>query len=488
MNKIIPALVIALLASSVSLAQHDFKFQVKGISDTTVYLANYFAGKMYYNDTTRADKNGVIRFKGEETKQGGIYAVIFPDNKTYFEVVVNEPVIEMNTSFNNPIEDMKVIKSEENKAFYAYMAFVKTVQKDITGIQGKLASAEGQDKKDLEAQLKKAQDDADAYRKNYIKENEGLLAAKVLNTSLEIEVPEFKNEAGEEDQQAKYYYYKAHYFDNVDLGDDRLLHTPVLSKKVEYYLTKLTPQTPDSVCAAIDYLVSQTADSSLMFKYIIQYSTNTFQKSDIMGMDAVFICIAEKYYASNRVWWLEEDKMNDILDMYYTRKNLIIGARAENIILPDLKGEWKSLYDVKSKYTVVLFWSPTCGHCKKEMPKFIELYAKKDSLNLEIYAISTEFENEELVKFIAEGKLGDWINVSDNPEINKNAQQYLREEKTTLNSLNFRDFWDIYSTPQVYVLDENKNIIAKKIMAEQVPDFIGKYEKQQADKAAGKLN
>lgn len=488
MRHILLTFSLFLAASLHSYAQHNFKFKVKGLADTTVYLANYFAGKPYYNDTTTVDKNGVFYFKGEEDKQGGIYLVVFPDKQTYFEVVVNEPEIEMETTLNSPVANMKVIKSEENKAFYSYMSFVQEVQKKITKLQGEIASAEGDKKKELEKALAAEQDAADAYRLKYIADNKGLLAAKVLDTSMEIEVPDFKTETGEEDQEAKYYYFKAHYFDNVDLGDDRLLHTPVINKKIEYYLTKLTPQTPDSICNAIDYMTSQTADSSLMFKYIIQYSTNHFQKSDIMGLDAVFVCIAENYYAQNKAWWLDEKKTEEILDLYYTRKNLIIGAPAENIILPDLTGEWKSLYDVDAKYTVVLFWSPTCGHCKKEMPHFKELYAKKDSLNLEIYAISTELENEDFVKFKEDGKLGDWINVSDTPEINKNAQQYLREQKTTLNSLNFRDFWDIYSTPQVYILDADKRIIAKKIMAEQIPDFIGRYEQQQAAKAKAKTN
>ena len=31
--------------------------------------------------------------------------------------------------------------------------------------------------------------------------------------------------------------------------------------------------------------------------------------------------------------------------------------------------EIKRLYDINSKYTLLIFYSPDCGHCKKVVPK-----------------------------------------------------------------------------------------------------------------------
>ena len=41
-----------------------------------------------------------------------------------------------------------------------------------------------------------------------------------------------------------------------------------------------------------------------------------------------------------------------------------------------------------------------------------------------------------------------------------------------MESLNFRDTYDIFSTPQVYLLDNDKKILAKKLSAEQLDDII----------------
>ena len=480
MNKAFITFIFSSLFTFQAVAQHDFTFRVNGISDTTVYLANYYGGKMYYNDTTVADAKGVIHFKGKETKPGGIYAVVFPDNKTYFEVVVNEPKIEMTTTFIDPVANMIVNESEENKAFYTYMKFVTATQKKLMGLSKEKEETKNEKEKEkITAEIKQEQELAETFKAAYLEKNKDLFAAKVLRTSDDVNVPEFKDAEGKMEDEKRYIYYKAHFLDNVDLTDDRLLRTPVLNQKIATYVEKLTPQVPDSICASVQYLTSKTSDTSLIYKFIVQYATNTYEKSDIMGMDAVFVCIAENYYSNGKAYWLEEDKTKEIVDMYNVRKNLIVGKKAENIILMDVDSNWRSMYDIKSKYTVLIFWDPNCGHCKKEMPKLKEFYTDWKSKGVEVYSVSTEFDNKDWPKYIKE-KGYTWIDVSDNPEINKNAYKYIQEGKTTLNSLNFRDYWDIFSTPQFYLLDENKVIIAKKINAEQLPDFIKSYEDRQA--------
>ena len=71
--------------------------------------------------------------------------------------------------------------------------------------------------------------------------------------------------------------------------------------------------------------------------------------------------------------------------------------------------------------------------------------------------------------------------VSDTPEINKNAYEYLQKGVTTLNSLNFRDVYDIYSTPVVFILDKDKKIIGKRLGVEQIEDFIKDVEKMKKE-------
>ena len=80
----------------------------------------------------------------------------------------------------------------------------------------------------------------------------------------------------------------------------------------------------------------------------------------------------------------------------------------------------------------------------------------------------TEFDKEEWKKFITEQKTGDWINVAD---INHDT------EGNPVASSNWRDKYDINSTPVVYLLDEEKKILAKRITHTQIVDIISRLEK-----------
>ena len=95
--------------------------------------------------------------------------------------------------------------------------------------------------------------------------------------------------------------------------------------------------------------------------------------------------------------------------------------------------------------------------------------------------MGTEFENKDWKKYIKKNELP-WINVSDNPEINANAQELMRKRETTPQSLNFRDTYDIFSTPKVYLLDENKKIIATKLMPEQMGEYLDHLIQEKKEK------
>ena len=90
---------------------------------------------------------------------------------------------------------------------------------------------------------------------------------------------------------------------------------------------------------------------------------------------------------------------------------------------------------------------------------------KDQNIDIEFIAIGTNLENKKWKDFIKAKNLN-WINVSDFPEANENAKEYIYQKRvTTLGSLNFRLTYDIFSTPQVYLIDKEKTIIGKKLNA-----------------------
>ncbi len=464
--------------------EFNLQFRIKGLQDTIIFMANYYGGKQYYKDTADVNNEGYFSFSGMKDYPSGIYMMVLPDRKSYFEFIINETEFTMETERGNLVNAMKIKGSKENEAFYQYMQYLSDKQGEAKPIKEELGKTDDDKKvEELKEKLNQLDKEVKAWQKDFLETNKETFAAKVFSTTPDPEIPEdLPIKEGEDADKAKFKYFRNHYLDNIDFSDDRLVRTPIYHNKLEYYIKKLTPQIPDSINKAADNIIGKAKASDELFKYSVHYITNTYEKSKIMGMDAVFVHMVENYYMSGEAFWVDSTNLGKISERAMTLKPLLLNKVAQNIILPDTGGKWHNLHSIDAKYTVLYFWDSGCGHCKKATPKLKKFYEDfKDEYKMEVFAVGTELEIKDWKKYVKDNKLP-WINVSDTPEINKNAYDYLAKGVTTLNSLNFRDVYDIYSTPVVYILDKDKKIIGKRLSVEQIEDFIKDMEKLEKEK------
>ncbi len=469
---------ISLLAQKSPITS-SIKVKVDGLKPKdTLFLAGYNGPKQYFKDTAIISSTGIATFESNPQYPGGIYSVVMPDKRTYYEFIMAEPSFYMETKYGDfdvLKDNVKVKDSPENQIFFDYQHFISQKLKQSKPYRDVLSDSLAPETKKNEAkeQLKKVDQEVIEYKKNLFTQKPDAFITKVLQISQEPEIPNEwpKKDNGQPDSSFPRRYYLQHYWDNVDLKDDRLLRTPVLHGKMEKYITQIIVQHPDSINKAADELLNKARGSKDIFRHIVQFITNHYEKSQIMGMDAVFVHMGENYYMSGEAYWADSTMISKISERVRKTKPTLIGKKTPNIILQDTtEKNWVNLYkDIKAKYTILYFWDSGCGHCKKETPRLKELYKKYKSFGIEVLAVGTEFETKEWKKYIRDNKL-DWINVSDNPEINKNAYNYLNI--TTIESLNFRDTYDIYSTPRVFLLDEDKKILAKRIGVEQLEELL----------------
>lgn len=493
MTRLYPLLFLALLSFSLAgqapVRNYSFRFKINNLPDTidsAAYLANYYGGKQYYYDTAAFEKGGILTFSGDSIK-GGIYSIILSDRKSYFEFVVNEPRIDMETTVGDFIKTMKVKESVENKPFYEYLVFIEDKSTAAETLSKKLETAGEGEKEGLQTELGKIDKEVGDYKTKFISEHPDLFVSKVFKASAEPEIPEYTEiEDKDARQKKRYQEFKRLYLKDVDFTDERLLRTPVLANKMTYYITKLTVQSPDSINKEADMLAERARPNKEVYKYVVHTITSKYEDSKVMGMEAVLVHMGQKYYCNGQAWWLNEKKLEEFCDRVDHMAPLLIGNPAVDLILADTAGNWKRLYDVNARFTVLFFWDPGCGHCKKVLPKLKEFYDIYKTKGVEVFAVCTELENEEWIKYVKKHNL-DWINVSDSPEINKNAQELMLKGVTTIESLNFRDTYDIFSTPKSFLLDKNKKIIATKLMPEQLGEFIDHRLDEDAESASKKV-
>jgi len=440
---------------------YQLDFQVTGaIKDSTAYLANYFGKQLYYNDTTIIGANGKFTFKKDRFLEPGKYAVVLQNNGIkFFEFIVEEKQVSMKTDTTDLIGNMEVIKGENNKVFYDYVRFLNDQKKEAEKLRKERDEAEkDKDKEKITDKLIEIDKAVKAYQQDIVDDHGDLLIGQIVNMNLDVEVPDPpKNEDGTIDSTFQYYYYKNHYFDRINLQNDALVRTPSFHNKLDQFFNKVLLQHPDTICAAIDRLVEPLDQMSDMFKYIVNTAINNYNQSKIMGMDAVFVCLGEKYYMSGKAFWADSATVAKIAEKVTKLSPILVGKKAPYISLPDHpEKKIVDLYKVPAEFTALVFWDSGCGHCKKEMPKLKELYAKYGGKRFEVYAVGTELERDKWEKYIDEKDYNDWINVSDTPE---------RPHP-------FRTLYDIYATPKVFLLDKDKKIIAKQIGVEQLGEIL----------------
>jgi thiol-disulfide isomerase/thioredoxin len=405
---------------------------------------------------------------------GGIYLIVMP-SKTYFEILVNKTGqrFTVETDTLDFIGKMKVKGSPDNELFSEYQKFIRGKTNESANVKARMdANKDNKDStKVLQEKMGALDKEVKDYRFKVMREQPDAMLTMIFKTMQEPEVPDYpRDEKGNViDSAFKYYYYKAHFWDYVDFSDDRMLRTPIFQGKIKTYTNQLTPQHPDSIIASVDTIITKARANKEVFKYCVATLANHYETSKIMGFDKVFVHIAEKYYLTKEAYWADSILQAKIHERVEKIKPNILGTPAHDLIMPDTSFKLRRLYDIKAKYTVLTFWDPTCSHCKKEIPALAQYYdsVRAAGLSFEVFSVGIESDIEEWKKFIREHKLK-WINVSD-----------------LYNNTKFRNYYDIYSTPVIYLLDEKKKIIAKRLDTEKIREFIDNMQKRE-NKETGK--
>ncbi|HON52298.1 MAG TPA: redoxin domain-containing protein [Bacteroidales bacterium] len=485
MKRILLSLAVLCIIST-TFAQNKMRVevQVKGLQDTTLILGYHYGSKKLVADTIRVDSKGKGVFKRDTLMDAGLYLVLTP-NMRYFEIILDkDQEFKVTTDTADLFTNLKFEGSVDNQVFLDYQNKSSDLYKkrkpvfdklkwyydikDTTIYSKKQREIQRDSIKILQNQLETIRKEMIAYEDGIIKAYPTSLLSSILLCTRELDIPDYpRNEKGEiTDSLFKYTYMKNHYFDKVQLGDSRLLRTPVYEMKIENYFDRELLQIPDSIIPEVDKLMGKILEQEKkgyegkMYYYTLHHMFMKYQNPKYMGLDNIFVYIMEQYYLKKKLpakVIADTAYMAKIEKRYNEMSKNRIGIKAPNFVAYSNKDEWMQLNSIQADYIVLYFWDTDCGHCKKTIPEWHDLYVQNEFKKKGVACILfyTQTEMEQWKKFIVDKGLDDCINVFD-----------------PYQNTNFRQNYDIYSTPVSYVLDKNKKIIAKRIPPETIVDLL----------------
>mgnify|MGYP006280242279 CR=1 FL=1 len=459
------ALLITLAAPARDAGNCNIGLELKGNGSSFVSLAYHLGDKQYIQDTIYTDEQGMASYRSEEPLKQGLYMIVFPDNNMFELIMSGDQVFSIYCDRDDIINSLRFTGSEENTVFTEYRKKWMAFQKEAAEYRGLINNMSNADSaRILQLRLKNAEEDILEYIESTAAAHEGSLLSSMLYSMLPLQVPEFDvtGISGNRDSlrwAMGYNYSKEHFFDNTDLADPRLMRTPIIHNKLKTYFSSVLIQAPDSVISGIRLVASEAEADPETFRYVIAYIFNHFRDSRVMGHDAIIVMLADEYYLNGKAGWADEQFLENLRkDVAALRPNLI-GTKAADLTMQTFAGMHRSVHDISAEFTVLYFWEPNCGHCSEATPLLRDFYTASRDRGVEIFAVCTQSNKEEWEEYITEHEL-EWINGWD-----------------PVRTTRYDYYYNVKATPLIYVLNSDKEIIAKNIPADRLAEFIDNYRR-----------
>jgi thiol-disulfide isomerase/thioredoxin len=432
----------------------ELKIELKNYGNDTIILGNYFGDKQVVKDTLYSkDRKNFVWVEDSLVKPGMYMLLLKPSNQiAQFFIDGKDRKITMAVDMDN-INDIRFKGSEMNSDFYKYLVYLKdlrpladTLRKQITASE----TATGTKDAKLMNKLNELDLGVKELQTKFIEKHKGSLFALLLNSSREVEIPDFQG-TEEEKKYKRFLYYKEHFFDFMDFHAEGMVRTPFISQKFDTYLSKLTNQDPDSLIRAIDFLLLKVKHDTESYRYFLASYLNKYGQMKIVGQDAIYVHLVDNYYAKGETPWVTQENINKMIENADELRPILIHKTMPDFTTYLQNGDGINLHSVKSEYTIVIFWAPDCGHCKKIMPSVVSFYENYKDKGVKIFSVCTKGGDKTTTCWpaIEEKKMQGFINTADE------YQRYNAKVR-------------IKSTPKIFILDTNKKILIKDISGEEI--------------------
>ncbi|MBR4483555.1 MAG: hypothetical protein IKS58_06245, partial [Paludibacteraceae bacterium] len=294
----------------------EIQIRAKQLAGENILLAYYYFGQVYVKDSLQLDSKGKGTFKSKEKYPQGLYAICVKRAPVLDLILGGDQTMTVKIDTTAHYENITVEGSAESADFNGYAQYMKKLQRSS---------------KEKNEEIKALKDSAEIDKIKAelrlmgvaMTEKQNALIAKYPKSMCGIFIkglqsPEFKEPEGYDQLSDSmkwvlgYAFQRDHYFDNIDLSDERSLHTPYLSQTLDTYMDKVLIQRYDSIIPPALKLVEKSRGNENTFRAICNYMLQRSVKSNIMGMDRLLVDLGRGYYLNGIATWADSTLKSNI--------------------------------------------------------------------------------------------------------------------------------------------------------------------------------
>lgn len=384
----------------------------------------------YYKLNSAIDENGLFGFSLPENFEKGSYKLVFDSqNDKYVHIIFNNENITFVCNPEDVVNTITFFESEENTLYFDYIRAMNTQYIELDEIQDLCYGEPKNSKLKKEYGLKLLE--ITAFQEHFEEKSKDKLVHHFI-----VANKKHLSEKPLESRSDYYKYMKDNFLNAIDFQNPALRNSSFLLNRTNDYIFDLNEAVSNFDYSNLDFGMVDFALEKIeesKFKNELIYSiTNSAFDPYSSQYDFLLEYIFNNYYKKLPA----KAKNENFTKMVEGKLNAIVGKKATDITIGKT-----SLYSLKADSFLVIFWSTTCSHCLKEIPKVYEMLSDNKSIEVVLVGLEEEYSDwENVVKSFPK-----WKNVRANGKwTNKYAKAY-----------------NVKGTPAYFILDKDKNIVSK---------------------------
>jgi hypothetical protein len=454
MRKILLTISIYLFCANIVIAQYQIKIKAINTLDSIIYFrGTVFDEKNFIPKDTVNLTKGTYTISSKKPIIGGIYYFYFPKSKSkVFFSLENKDTIKVQISGANYLDFIE-FSNEKNKVFVEYQRLEKKLSNVDTLYAAELSQGKKFNLAQKAAYFKLKTNQLVYFRTNEMDKMQKTDALYLYFNTLNIldeSVPSKKN------IQARNTFLR-----NFNLNAPKLLFTPNIKQVLNEYFSYY-PLIADSINKGVDSVMKGLDCKMNMSKYIVDYFTKLLKNREIVNNTDVYKTFVENYLLNEKCKAIDPKQITVYKEEIANLSLLKMQDTCMNIIMKDTVGKDQNLHEfVKDfNFTVIIFYDPTCEHCKVELPKMdstLNLLESKYNIKIGRFAVCNEPNLP--------------VNLWKDFIINNHLNNHYLHVNLGLNSV-IRKSYDAFTNPLFYLVNNKAILVGKKVSPLTVKNLI----------------